>query len=137
MATNNPNPPINQKRRRFRSRQDRYRDEVMREWLGVDPAQDSNNGVLRVSALIDSVLKKVGVGDGLELDEVKSAWEELAGPFIARHSHPFSVSNGHLVLRVSQPVMRFQLEQMRGVLLRQLQERLGAKHVKSVKFQVG
>lgn len=109
----------------------------MREWLGVDQAQDSNQGVLCVSSLIDPILKKLGLTDGLEVETVKSVWSELAGPFIAMHSEPFSVKHGHLVLKVSQPMMRFQLEQMKPLLLKQMQERLGKQKIRSIQFQVG
>jgi len=136
-VTTDPQSPGHRNRRRFRTRREGYRDELMREWYGVDSAQDSNQGVVCASLFLDAIFKKLGLGEGLEVEAVKNAWEHLAGPFISQHSEPVSVRNGHLVLKVAQPMIRFQLEQMKPMLLKQLQERLGKNKVRSVRFQVG
>jgi hypothetical protein len=47
------------------------------------------------------------------------------------------VRNGHLVLRVTQPAMRFHLEQLKPMLLTRLREQLGEQRIKSVKFTLG
>ena len=68
---------------------------------------------------------------------MRAAWKELAGDFIARHTEPVSVKNGHLVLRVTQPAMRFHLEQMKPMLLARIREQLGENRIQSVKFTLG
>ena len=68
---------------------------------------------------------------------MRAAWKELAGEFIARNSEPASVKGGHLVLRVTQPAMRFQLEQIKPMLLARIRERFGADRIRSVKFTLG
>ena len=68
---------------------------------------------------------------------MRSAWKELAGEFIASHTEPISVKSGHLVLRVTQPAMRFHLEQMKPMLLTRIRAQLGENRIKSVKFSLG
>lgn len=109
----------------------------MREWLGLDPADDPDQGVQSPANLIGGILKSFGLTSGLELETIRSTWAELAGEFIAQHSDPVSIKNGAMVLRVTQPVMRFQLEQMKPLLLRQLQEKLGAQKIRSLSFTIG
>jgi hypothetical protein len=41
------------------------------------------------------------------------------------------------VLRVTQPAMRFHLEQMKPMLLTRIREQLGEQRIKSVKFTLG
>ena len=114
----------------------RIREEILREWRGGDEADDLSARVHRAEEFVAAVLRAAGAEDGLHEDQVKAAWQELAGDFISRHTEPVSVKNGHLVLRVTQPAMRFHLEQMKPMLLKRIQERLGEK-IRSVKFGLG
>jgi predicted nucleic acid-binding Zn ribbon protein len=113
------------------------RKEILREWRGCDEVTDLNAGVSAAEKWIRNVLKSIGAGDGLDEELVRSTWKELAGDFIASHTEPVSVRNGHLVLRVTQPAMRFHLEQMKPMLLTRIREQLGEKRIKSVKFTLG
>ena len=113
------------------------REEILREWRGCDEAVDSNARITTAEKWIRNVLKTVGDGDGLDEELVRSTWKDLAGDFIASHTEPVSVRNGHLVLRVTQPAMRFHLEQMKPMLLTRIRSQLGADRIQSVKFTLG
>jgi predicted nucleic acid-binding Zn ribbon protein len=113
------------------------REEILREWRGCDEAVNSNAGITLAEKWIRNVMKSIGAGDGLDEELVRSTWQELAGDFIASHTEPQSVRNGHLVLRVTQPAMRFHLEQMKPMLLTRIREQLGEQRIKSVKFTLG
>lgn len=113
------------------------REEILREWRGCDEAVDSNARITTAEKWIRNVLKTVGDGDGLDEELVRSTWKDLAGDFIASHTEPVSVRNGYLVLRVTQPAMRFHLEQMKPMLLSRIREQLGEQRIKSVKFTLG
>lgn len=115
----------------------RIREEILREWRGCAEAIDPNAGISVAEKWIRNVLKSIGAGDGLDEELVRSTWKELAGDFIASHTEPVSVRNGHLVLRVTQPAMRFHLEQMKPMLLTRIREQLGEQRIKSVKFTLG
>ncbi len=113
------------------------REEILREWRGADEAADLNAGIHRPDQFIASILRSAGLQDGIHEDELRAAWKELAGDFIARHTEPASVKDGHLVLRVTQPAMRFHLEQMKPMLLARIREQLGENRIQSVKFTLG
>jgi Dna[CI] antecedent, DciA len=113
------------------------REEILREWRGCDEVTDLNKGISKAEHFIASILKSAGLEDGLDEDQVRTAWKELAGDFIHRHTEPVSVKNGHLVLRVTQPAMRFHLEQMKPMLLTRIRAQLGENRIKSVKFALG
>ena len=98
---------------------------------------DLNAGVSNAEKWIRNVLKSIGAGDGLDEELVRTTWKELAGDFIASHTEPVSVRNGHLVLRVTQPAMRFHLEQMKPMLLTRIREQIGDHRIKSIKFTLG
>lgn len=118
--------------------EDGIREEILREWRGFDEAADLNHRVHAAAGFIDTILHGIaGAGDGLDEEAVRSAWKELAGEFVARHSEPVSVKNGHLVLRVTQPAMRFHLEQHKPLLLERIRTRLGSGRIQSVRFTLG
>lgn len=119
------------------SQSSRIREEILREWRGVDEPADLNAGIHRAENFIAAILKAAGADDGLNEDQVRAAWKDLAGDFIARHTQPVSVKSGNLVLRVTQPALRFQLEQMKPMLFARIREQLGEGKIKSIKFTIG
>lgn len=113
------------------------RKEILREWRGAEEPADLNAGIHVAEEFISSILRAIGAEDGLHEDQVRAAWKELAGDFIARNTEPLSVKGGNLVLRVTQPALRFQLEQMKPMLLSRICKHLGQGRIKSIKFQLG
>ena len=118
-------------------RASRIREEILREWRGAEEPADLNAGIHLAQKFVAAILRAVGAEDGLHEDQVRATWKELAGDFIARHTEPISVKGGNLVLRVTQPALRFQLEQMKPMLLARIRKQLGEGRVKSIKFQLG
>jgi predicted nucleic acid-binding Zn ribbon protein len=115
----------------------KIREEILREWRGADEPANLNAGIHNAGQFITAILRAAGAEDGLNEDEVRAMWKELAGEFIARHTEPISVKGGNLVLRVTQPALRFQLEQMKPMLLARIRSTLGENRIKSVKFTLG
>ncbi len=115
----------------------RIREEILREWRGGDEPADLNAGIHQAADFIAAILRAAGAEDGLHEDQVKATWKDLAGDFIARHTEPVSVKGGHLVLRVTQPALRFQLEQMKPMLFTRIRAQLGETRIKSIKFTLG
>lgn len=118
-------------------RPSKIREEILREWRGSDEPDDLNAGIHLAEKFVAAILRAAGAEDGLNEDEVRATWKDLAGDFIARHTEPISVKGGHLVLRVTQPAMRFHLEQMKPMLLTRIRSRLGENRIHSVKFTLG
>ncbi len=118
-------------------RPSKIREEILREWRGGDEPADLNAGIHLAESFVAAILRAAGAEDGLHEDQVRATWKELAGDFIARHTEPISVKGGNLVLRVTQPALRFQLEQMKPMLLTRIREQLGEGRVRTIKFQLG
>lgn len=115
----------------------RIREEILQEWRGAEEPADLNAGIHLAEKFITAILRAAGAEDGLHEDQVRATWKELAGDFIASHTEPISVKAGNLVLRVTQPALRFQLEQMKPMLLKRIRIQLGEDKVKSIKFTLG
>jgi predicted nucleic acid-binding Zn ribbon protein len=115
----------------------KIREEILREWRGAEEPTDLNAGIHLAEKFVAAILRAAGAEDGLHEDQVRATWKELAGDFISRHTEPISVKSGNLVLRVTQPALRFQLEQMKPMLFKRIREQLGEGRIKSIKFQLG
>jgi len=115
----------------------RIREEILLEWRGIEEPTDLNAGIHLAEKFVTAILRAAGAEDGLHEDQVRETWKDLAGDFIACHTEPLSVKGGVLILRVTQPALRFQLEQMKPMLLTRIRIQLGEDRIKSIKFQLG
>ena len=113
------------------------RAEVLREWYGCDPVLDLNHRVFRADQFVDAILQRAGLNEGIDAESLRQVWSKVAGDYVARHSRPVSVLRGQLTLQVSQPTMRFHLEQMRGELLSKVNQQLPHLKVVALRFALG
>lgn len=112
-------------------------DELIAEWLGCDKPLDLRKNISTAGDWVDRILSRQFFSESLNEEEVKSAWKEIAGDFIAANTDPVSVTEGALVLRVTQPAMRFHLEQLNPALLKKIKARFGAGRIKTIRFTLG
>lgn len=113
------------------------RRRVLREWRGCDDAVGSGANVRLAGEFLTGILAQTGTADGIDEARLREAWRALAGDLIASQCEPVGLRKGEVSLRVLQPAMRFHLEQIKPLLLRRLQEELGDKRVRSVRFVLG
>jgi len=63
---------------------------------------------------------------------------EVAEAFIAVHSTPVALREGILYVRVLQPALHYELEQVSKIdILRKLKKRFGTKTIRDIRFRVG
>jgi len=119
------------------TRHERIRELVHEEWLGCEQPTVPTRNITSAADLIRGILEKQFFAESLDEEELRAAWKEIAGDFIGSHTKPESVKQGLLILRVTQPSMRFHLEQMKAELLSKVQERFGSDKIKSIRFNLG
>jgi predicted nucleic acid-binding Zn ribbon protein len=119
------------------TRQEILRREVRREWWGVDAPLDLNENVRMAGDCVPEILRRVGLTEGMEEGHLRAIWKDVVGEFVAKCSEPVSLKRGCLTIRVTQPAMRFHLEQMRGSLLHQIKKSAANEKIQSLRFAVG
>lgn len=119
------------------NRREVIHEELVSNWLGCEKPLNFNKNVSTAGDWVDEILRKQFFADSLDEEEVKAAWKEIAGEFIGANTEPVSAKEGNLILRVTQPAMRFHLEQMKPELLQRIRERFGEDKIKSVRFALG
>ncbi len=120
-----------------KTRRQAIHEELTSEWLGCEKPLNIKSNVSTAGDWVDEILRKQFFAESLDEEEIKQAWKEIAGDFIGASTVPVSVKDGHLVLRVTQPAMRFHLDQLKPELLKSIQARFGKEKVKSIRFNIG
>ena len=108
----------------------------LRQWRHGDPVKNPVRNINHAGKFLDELLEEVGASGALEEKQLHDAWAKVAGDFISKNSKPESLKKGVLVLRVVQPALRFQLEQMKGKLLKNFKAELGDGVIKKIILKV-
>src|SRR2546426_9017981 len=88
--------------------------------------------------LVPKLMQRLGLRERLHETEVTDAWSKIVGEFIAAHSAPVALRECVLYVRVLQPALHYELEQVSKLeILRKLKKRFGSKTIRDVRFRVG
>jgi predicted nucleic acid-binding Zn ribbon protein len=112
------------------------RKRVLEEWRGLPEEPVHRERCVTASDALKKLLRKLGLTERLDEQEIRNAWREIVGDFLAEHSLPISVRGGVLTVQVIQPAVRYELDRSwKRNILRKLQARFGARTVREVCFR--
>lgn len=114
-----------------------WRRRILRELWGADEPPHLDEQLHHPQEFLADILRHAQVSDGIDEERLREIWADIAGDFIAHHTSPAALRQGCLTLRVLQPAMRFQLEQMKPHLIANLAQALGQGVVTSIRFSLG
>jgi len=109
---------------------------TLKQWRLAEPVKDPTRNISNAGESLDKILEELGATGGLEEKQLQDAWLKVAGDFIAKNAKPESLKKGTLVLRVVQPTLKFQLEQMKAQLLQNFRRELGDGVVKVIILRI-
>src|SRR3954447_20918930 len=108
------------------------------EWRGLPERKPRPDKWQAPGDVLPSLIQKLGLAERLQENEVSRAWQSIVGDFIAAHSAPVSLREGVLYVRVLQPALHYQLEQIsKREILRKLKQRFGGRTIRDVRFRLG
>jgi predicted nucleic acid-binding Zn ribbon protein len=111
---------------------------VIAEWRGLPVKKVRPDRWQAPGDLLPKLMQELGLSERIRETEVMDAWKQIVGEFIAAHSAPVSLRMGILVVRVLQPALHYQFEQISKVeILRKLKQRFGTKIIREIRFRVG
>jgi predicted nucleic acid-binding Zn ribbon protein len=111
---------------------------VIAEWRGLPERKMRADRWQLPVELMPKLMQRLGLRERLRETEVIEAWSKIVGDFIAAHSTPVALREGILYVRVLQPALHYELEQIsKSEILRKLKQRFGAKTIRDVRFRVG
>ena len=108
------------------------------EWRGLPEKSAKPDRWQAPSDLLPKLMQRLGLKERLHETEVIDAWAKIVGEFIAAHSAPVALREGILYVRVLQPVLHYELEQVSKIdILRKLKKRFGGKTIRDIRFRLG
>jgi predicted nucleic acid-binding Zn ribbon protein len=111
---------------------------VISEWRGLPERKPRPDRFQSTTDMLPKIMQRLGLRERLHETEVIEAWAKIVGNFIAAHSAPVSLREGILYVRVLQPALHYELDQVSKVdILRKLKQRFGAKTIRDIRFRVG
>jgi predicted nucleic acid-binding Zn ribbon protein len=114
------------------------RAKVIAEWRGLPEKTAVHNRWAAPADVLPKLMQRLGLKERLHENEVIEAWSKIVGDFIAAHSAPVALREGILYVRVLQPALHYELEQISKLdILRKLKQRFGGKIIRDVRFRVG
>jgi predicted nucleic acid-binding Zn ribbon protein len=110
---------------------------VISEWRGFPERKTRPDRWQSPAELIPKLMQQLGLRERLHETEVIEAWSKIVGEFIAVHSSPVALREGVLYVRVLQPALHYELEQVSKIdILRKLKKRFGPKTIRAISFRV-
>jgi predicted nucleic acid-binding Zn ribbon protein len=114
------------------------RARVLAEWRGLPEKRILQNRWAEPADVLPKLMQRLGLKERLHETEVLEAWGKIVGDFISAHSSPVALREGILYVRVLQPALHYELEQVSKIdILRKLKQRFGGKVIRDVRFRVG
>lgn len=111
---------------------------VIAEWRGLPERKMRPDRWQSPADLVPKLMQRLGLRERLHETEVIDAWSKIVGEFIAAHSAPVALREGILYVRVLQPALHYELEQVSKIeILRKLKQRFGTKVIRDIRFRVG
>jgi len=111
---------------------------VVAEWRGLPARKLQPDRWQSPCELMPKLMQRLGLRERLHETEVIEAWSKIVGDFIAAHSSPVALREGILYVRVLQPALHYELEQIsKSEILRKLKQRFGGKTIRDIRFRVG
>jgi predicted nucleic acid-binding Zn ribbon protein len=111
---------------------------VIAEWRGMPAKKTRPDRWQAPGDLLPKLMQQLGLSERIRETEVMDAWKQIVGDFISAHSAPVSLRAGVLFVRVLQPALHYQFEQIsKAEILRKLKQRFGSKIIREIRFRVG
>src|SRR5438045_7239080 len=85
---------------------------VITEWRGLPERKMQPDRWQCPAELMPKLMQRLGLRERLRETEVIEAWSKIVGDFIAAHSTPVALREGILYIRVLQPALHYELEQI-------------------------
>jgi predicted nucleic acid-binding Zn ribbon protein len=115
----------------------KLRSKLIEEWRGLPQVDERPDRMTPVAPVLEKLLAKLGFSERLDEDAMLKSWKALVGEFLAAHSAPVGLKNGELLIRVTQPTVRYELDRVwKKRILTTMQNEFGKNKIRSIRFQL-
>lgn len=126
------------KRRVVQSRDSFAREQTMADWLEVPLPTNEKQGIQSVADVLVQLIPKLNLKtSSLQPEELSEGWKRAAGDFISHNAQLVKLEKGAATIKVLQPTLRYQLNQMKPALLEKLQAEFPSIKINTIHFIYG
>lgn len=90
--------------------------------------------VQSMQTLLPDFLRRQGLESPLRQRRLLTSWDDVVGEPIARYTSERFIKNQTLFVKVNNPALRADLSMGRSILVKRLNERVGAQVIVDIKF---
>ena len=91
----------------------------------------------KVDSILEKVLSSLNLGIKVKQYQIWDVWDSVVGKPIAQQAQPQQIRNMILWITVSSSTWMQQLEFMKQQIIDRLNERIGEKVIKDIRFRIG
>lgn len=113
------------------------KERALAEWRGYWEPQDLSKFEHTITDVVEQTMKGLGLNKRFKEEEVFEAWNALVDPFVASNSRPISMERKVLYIQVLHSTVHYELERMKRLILKKMQDRFGADQIREIRFRLG
>ncbi len=113
------------------------KDRALAEWRGYWEPEDLSKYEETLATVLGKTMKGLGLKDRFQEEMVFEAWNGMVDGFLAANARPVSLERRILVIQVLHSTVHYELERMKGQILRRMQERFGPDKIREIRFRLG
>ena len=88
----------------------------------------------QIGKIIEDALQNTNILENANELMLFKDWQEIVGETIAAYAHPVRLDNGELILVIEDPVWRTEIFNIREVLIKTINERMGERIIKKIRI---
>jgi len=113
------------------------RDRTLAQWRRYWEPQDVSEYTQTLGTVVSKTMKGLGLKDRFHEEQVFEAWNELVDNFVAQNARPVSLQRKVLSIQVLHSTIHYELERMKGQILKVMQDRFGKENIREIRFRLG
>lgn len=120
------------------SKQQYAREQTLTDWLEVPLPIDEKRGIRSAEDILMQLVPRLNISsESMQAEQMAEGWRRAAGDFIAHNAQLVKVDKGTAVIKVIQPTLRYQLNQMKTPLMEKLQKEFPSCKIGQIRFIYG
>ncbi|MEM6278307.1 MAG: DUF721 domain-containing protein [Verrucomicrobiota bacterium] len=123
-------------KKRFRPKRSN-RDRALAQLRGYWEPQDTSEFEHTSSSAVEKAMGTLGLQSRFNEEQVFDAWNAMVSTFVASHSRPVALQSRVLSIQVLHSTVFYELERMKGEILRKMQDEFGSDHIRDLRFRLG
>ncbi len=87
-----------------------------------------------LKGVFQSMIEHYKMKDHFKVEQIKSLWEEMVGPYIAGYTEKLSIRNRVLYVKIKSPELRNELQYAKTKLIQNFNTELGENYIQDIKL---